>query len=738
MSQSSSVTGPVHQGIEGDTPSARRTTDVVSGVDVIDAERVADAIRAAGLKLAGALPEDQRAAARGEVRRLSVDELALQLPDWVSVVTRAQPASGAVSGHLLKQVCDELAGPLSVLQRGLHDVRRGDMDLASSRFAEDVAFAGGRVRHLINDLLDLSGLIEGRLSTAKLHFQVRDCFSAALQELAPRAAAHDTEVTLDVRAAVPVTVVGDPGRLRQVVSTLVGNAIAGSSGDEIRVTLSARPDERDGSAPARTADVILHGRVSRRTVEGRHVGLRRNRRDSGGVSWRGDARTGLGLAISRQLVSRMGGQTWVESGDDGGSVLHFTVRCGLSSGDSGAWQQVRTGGSARVLVVARTGTSVDTLTRQLEAAGAAVVVSRSADEAQRRLGAALGSAAFDVVCVAATLTSRRGSALAEAVSQIVRRPPTALITSEGHRGDASRCRALGFNAYLTQPLAHRDVRDTLRALTAPDHPGQVDYLITRHFLRETRRQLDVVIEHDGRRDGGSDGALDDVSARLRGLGHTVQVGRAAAWPVDRSFDVLVVDASGRPLRLGEAREARARWGSAAPPGILLLVDNPADLPPGTDLGRGTGALSRDHDARALAEALLRLRQGGGLQRAGLEPDGPPVWPGVLRRAEGDDQLAREIAQAFVTAAPRALDRVHAALDADDELGCVEALVSLRSALATVDLRAAAQLCEHLEAALLAGRDVDVTLGQLEHRVHQAQAKLRASLERRRYSGRVRA
>jgi len=338
---------------------------------------------------------------------------------------------------------------------------------------------------------------------------------------------------------------------------------------------------------------------------------------------------------------------------------------------------------------------------------------------------------FDALVMVASLTSRRGSALAEAVGSLTNRPPMALITRAGHRGDATRCRGIGIAAYLTLPLSRRDLDDTLRALrgaaATPVQRGQVRaLLITRHFLRETRRKLCVVVVGDA----------DDVAATLRGLGHRVTCAAAGAeMAAVEPPDVLVVDVSlAHTTPVDAISDALLLVGGS--PAVLALVRDPAT--PGLGANAQLGLLARQHDTLALQEALRRLRgthhDNNNVSSTG---EGPMIWPAVVRRAEGDERLAHAMIAAFLSHAPAWMVAIERSLHGDGHAHAAMAFTQLQSALCALDLRAAAQLCERLEAVDRGRqyREADALLLELKRQIRQIVGRMRAVADRRRYAGR---
>src|SRR5260370_24979491 len=182
--------------------------------------------------------------------------------------------------------------------------------------------SGSSLLGIINDILDFSKIEAGKLDLACEPFSLRDCLSDALRSIAVKAHEKNLELTWRAARDVPDRLLGDAGRLRQIVLYLVGNATKFTERGEIAVEVALEPDDscrlrfsvRDtgiGIDPAKRAmifDAFAQG---------------------DGSNTRKYGRTGLGLAICSQLVILMDGKIWVESGLDNGSTFYFTARFGV-------------------------------------------------------------------------------------------------------------------------------------------------------------------------------------------------------------------------------------------------------------------------------------------------------------------------------------------------------------------------------------------------------------------------
>ena len=177
---------------------------------------------------------------------------------------------------------------------------------------------------VINDILDFSRIEAGRLELDPIDFNPRDTIGDSANTLAFRAHQKGLELIVDIGTTVPHTLKGDPGRLRQVLINLLGNAIKFTDRGEIVLRVM--------NEAATPPDVVLHF-----SVRDTGVGIPLDRQESvfeaftqaDGSVTRTHGGTGLGLTISSQLVQLMGGRVWVESEAGKGSTFHFTASFAL-------------------------------------------------------------------------------------------------------------------------------------------------------------------------------------------------------------------------------------------------------------------------------------------------------------------------------------------------------------------------------------------------------------------------
>src|SRR5262249_7223664 len=324
--------------------------------------------------------------------------------------------------------------------------------------------------------------------------RLRDTLDNTATTLAMRAHRKGLELACHVLSDVPDALVGDPGRLWQILVNLIGNAIKFTEQGEVVVLVEKESQTAD--------EVCLHFAV---TDTG--IGIPP---DKQGVLFQAFSQvdssttrkyggTGLGLAISSQLVHMMGGRMWVESAVDQGSTFHFTVRFGLSTSPATRQLPVELDDlqDLPVLVVDDNATNRRILREMLTHWGMQPTLVDSGQAALAALEQAwqVGEP-FVLVLLDAMMPEMGGFTLA---GQIMQRPEWAestlmMLSSAGQHADAARCRAMGITFYLTKPIKQSDLLTAIMTvLGATTRDANRSPLATRQALGTSQRRLRILV-----------------------------------------------------------------------------------------------------------------------------------------------------------------------------------------------------------------------------------------------------
>jgi two-component system sensor histidine kinase/response regulator len=381
----------------------------------------------------------------------------------------------------------------------------------------------------------------GKLELDPIDFNLRDAIGDTAHTVAWTAHQKGLELIVDVDMAVPHSVRGDPGRLRQILVNLLGNAIKFTRQGEVVVHVTS-----EATPPA----VVLHFSV-RDTGVG--IPLDQQQRifeaftQADGSTTRAHGGTGLGLTISSQLVRLMGGRLWVESEAGRGSTFHFTAT--LALGHTAAMPAVPDAVDLRdlpVLIVDDNATNRRLLDEMFIGWQMVPTLAASVPDALVALRVAQASGRpFPLVVTDGQMPDADGFTLADAIKKdsAIAGVTVVMLTSAARSGDAARCRELGIAAYLHKPVKRSELRATiLLALTGPAAERHRPALVTRHSLPEARQSARILLVEDN--------SVNQLVARrlLEKRGHTVVVandGRAALAILDEAaavpFDCVLMD-----------------------------------------------------------------------------------------------------------------------------------------------------------------------------------------------------
>ena len=533
---------------------------------------------------------------------------------------------------------------------------------------------------VINDILDFSKIEAGKLDLDPIPFAIRESLDDTIRTLAQRAHAKELELACRIAPDVPDDLIGDPGRLRQVIVNLVGNAIKFTERGEVVVSVEREPSPE--------SEVLLS--IS---VADTGIGIPAEKRRSifapfeqaDGSTTRRYGGTGLGLAISSKLVAMMGGEIGVDGEVGRGSIFRFTARFGLGVPTPRRSGQ---GGSSpisglRVLVVDDNHTNRRILEEVLLGWGAIPSLVEHAEAALVALRAAsLGGHPFEVALIDGMMPEMDGFDLAGAIRRETSLVPPLMVmlTSGGQSGESERARALGISAYLTKPVRQSELFDSLMKIldassTAPSGGGSPE------TAPEPVEAPSPVLGSGLRILLAEDHVVNQKVAVciLKGMGHETTVadnGRIAvdAWK-SSPFDLILMDVQMPEMDGFEAvaaiRAEEARSGGHIP--IMAVTahamkgDRDRCLASGFD-----DYLSKPIRSEDLRKAIERITQA----RPG-EAETPESAPETLTPAEfdraaaldglgGDEQLLGEVVGLFLDDCPRLLAEIDDAIRRADD------------------------------------------------------------------------
>ena len=582
------------------------------------------------------------------------------------------------------------------------------------RFAEAVYRSGEALLDIINDILDLSKIEAGRLELDTSDFSVRAMVEDVFELLAPRAHQKQIELAYRVAAGVPAALAGDPLRLRQVLTNLVGNAI--------------KFTER--------GEVVLEVGVVEATA--RRVRLRFSVRDTGmgmkpeavqrlfGVFMQADQSmsrryggSGLGLAISKHLVELMGGAITVDSRLGEGSTFRFEVP--LARGNEAALPASHSSPVARellagrrILIVDDNPTNRSILDEHLRGEGMECACAESGMTALEMLRAAAGAGvAFDIALVDLKMPLMDGVTLARQIRDDERIAGVRLVmlTSLASGSETQAAQQAGIEICLIKPVRQQQMVQAIATLLAPKTANAVVPALREASVRLAGTRVLLV----------EDNSVNQELARamLQGFGCAVRLagdGREALDALSREvFDAVLMDCQ-MPEMDGFEAVRLFRSGNVGRPTLATAADAPVialtanALPGDAERCRAAGFtdyLPKPFRQAQLAEMLARHVRRGAAATVAAEPAPPPSPAAVI-----DVTVIERIRDMERRGAARLLVRlIDTYLETSDRL-----IADLEKALADGDSRAARQAAHTLKSssANLGANEFSGRCADIEH------------------------
>jgi len=569
------------------------------------------------------------------------------------------------------------------------------LDREQKEYLEIVKNSSHALLTIINDILDFSKIEAGKLELEKIEFNLHDLLKETTKTLSIRAYQQGLEMILDISPVVPSILVGDPGRLRQVLTNLLGNAIKFTKQGEIKLTVSLYMGGDEKSCLQFDVSDTGIG-ISEQRQEGIFESF--SQEDSS-VS-RKYGGTGLGLSISRQLIHLMGGEIWLKSQQDMGSTFSFSAWFEHQN-DTDINEAIASLQNVPVLLVDDNESNRQILNDLFSQWGMIIVSVTTAEQVLAELTQPQYN--YELLLVDSILNNTSGFELIKTIQsrQLYNKAIVMLLSSGMDKEEIQQCQTMDLSGYIVKPMSHSDILDELHSVFNAS-------LISTHINPPKTEQiknesLNILVAEDN--------LINQQLAKtlLTKHGHHVSIANNGLEAIElfknKSYDLILMDFQMPEMDGLEATQQIRLLESKTLQHIPIIAMTANAMKEDKDMALSAGMddfLSKPINASTLFDTIKKHIEKQTSNNVTINTSVTSKtcdWETALSHLDGDSELLEILAAMFVKDYEQYIKKIKAELNNKNWSALALELHSLKGVCATVAADKSVQLIKQAETIL---------------------------------------